>query len=183
MSIPLEKIDELRKRTNCSYEEAKTLLEKYNGDLVEAIVEFERNNSPKSKNKYCDNAASFGTKVKRLIKKGFKTKFIIEKSGETIINVPVNILIIALLIFHWFLVIALVISFVLGCRFKIRKENGENIDVNKVVNGFGSKVREATGCDTNQQNSQNNQNQPTNSIVKKDNDDDSNKGYNEMTIE
>jgi len=180
MSISLEKIDELRKRTNCSYEEAKILLEKHNGDLVEAIVEFERKNSPKSKSKCCDEAVSFGTKVKRLIDKGFKTRFVIEKSGETIINIPVNFLILGAIIFHWFLLIALVISFALGCRFKIRKEKGESIDINKIINGFGSKVKEATG-DIKQQNTPNDVKKTDN---KKDDDDNNNdSGYSEVTIE
>ncbi len=42
MTIDIKLIDEMRKRTNCSYQEAKELLEKHNGDLIEAIVEFER---------------------------------------------------------------------------------------------------------------------------------------------
>ena len=179
MSIPLEKIDELRKRTNCSYEEAKILLEKHNGDIVEAIVEFERKNSSKSGSKHNYSNSSFGSKVKHLIKKGFKTKFIVEKSGETIINLPVNFLIIGLLVFHWFLIAILVIAFVLGYRFRFRKENGEDVDVNKIINSFANKVREATGS-TEQQNNQNYTNNP---VVKKDNDNDSDKGYNEITIE
>jgi hypothetical protein len=179
MSIPLEKIDELRKRTNCSYEEAKILLEKHNGDIVEAIVEFERQNRSKSGSRYNNGNSSFGAKLKHLIKKGFKTKFIVEKAGETIINIPVNLLIIGLLIFHWFLVALLVIAFALGYRFRFRKETGENVDVNKIINGFASKVREATGS-TEQQSGQNYTNNPD---TKKDNDNDSNKGYNEITIE
>jgi len=179
MSIPLEKIDELRRRTNCSYEEAKILLEKHNGDIVEAIVEFERNNRSNSSRKYNNGHLSFGARLKNLIKKGFKTKFIIEKAGETIINIPVNILIIGLLILHWFLVALLVIAFVLGYRFRFRTETGESIDVNKIINSFANKVREATGS-TEQQN---NYNYANNQNPKKDNDNDSDKGYNEITIE
>ena len=179
MGISLEKIDELRRRTNCSYEEAKILLEKHNGDIVEAIVEFERNNRSNSGRRYNNYNSSFGTKLKNLIKKGFKTKFIIEKAGETIINIPVNFLIIGLLVFNWFLVALLVIAFVLGYRFRFRKETGENVDVNKIINNFANKVKEATGS-TEQQNSYNYTN---NQDSKKNNDNNSDKGYNEITIE
>ena len=180
MGIPLEKIDELRRRTNCSYEEAKILLEKHNGDIVEAIVEFERNNRSNSGRRNNNGHSSFGARLKNLIKKGFKTKFIIEKAGETIIYIPVNLLIIGLLIFHWFLVALLVIAFVLGYRFKFRRENGENVDVNNVINSFVNKVRETTGS-TEQQN--NSYNYTNNQDTKKDNDNDSDKEYNEITIE
>ncbi|HOJ09515.1 MAG TPA: DUF4342 domain-containing protein [Clostridiales bacterium] len=171
----MEKIDELRKRINCSYEEAKILLEKYNGDLIEAIVDFEKRNVSQFRSKSGSNSVSFGTKIKQVVDKGFKTKFIIEKSGDKIINIPVNFFIIGLIIFNWFLVIALIISFVLGCIFKIRKQNGKEIDINNMVTGFGSKVKESTG-DTKQNN---NHNYSNNSIVKKN--DDSNKDYNEYT--
>ncbi|HHY64134.1 MAG TPA: hypothetical protein GX501_03715, partial [Clostridiaceae bacterium] len=40
MNIQL--IDEFRRRTNASYEEAKYYLERFNGDLLEAIVAYER---------------------------------------------------------------------------------------------------------------------------------------------
>lgn len=145
MTISMEQIDELRRRTNCSYEEAKMLLEKHNGDLLEAIVEFERKNSSRSNGEYNNNNISLGTRIKRLINKGFKTRFIVEKSGETIINISINLLIIAAIILHWFLLIALFVSFILGCRFRIQKAEGENIDLSKMIDGFSSKVKEATG--------------------------------------
>ena len=171
MSVTLEKIDELRKRTNCSYEEAKILLEKHNGDIVEAIVEFEKSNHSKSRQHHKnESASSFGTKLKSWIDKGFKTKFIIEKSGETIVNIPVNILILAALFLNWVLFAALVISLFFGFKFSIKKQSGEIIDINKMVNNFGINTND----------------QPTakkpetkNDVVKKDED----KDYNEFTVE
>jgi len=178
MTISMEQIDELRRRTNCSYEEAKMLLEKHNGDLLEAIVEFERKNSSKSNSRTYNGTVSLGTRIKQLINKGFKTRFIVEKSGETIINISVNLLILAAILLHWFLLIALAISFVLGCRFRIRKEKGESIDLNKIINGFGSKVREATG-EVKEQDKYNDARGSGNQN-NKNNDND---GYNEITIE
>lgn len=46
--ITLEQVDQLRKRTNCSYEEAKVLLEKHNGNVLDAIVEFEKSKGKRS---------------------------------------------------------------------------------------------------------------------------------------
>lgn len=146
MAVTMEQIDELRRRTNCSYEEAKILLEKHNGDLLDAIVEFERKNGFGPHHRVHEGSERFGTRVKQLIHKGFKTRLIIERSGETIVNVSINIFIIAALVLHWFLLAALVISFIFGCRFKIRKEEGESVDINKMIDGFGSKIKEtATG--------------------------------------
>lgn len=38
MSFNLNQIDELKKRANVSYEDAKDALEKCNGDLIEALM-------------------------------------------------------------------------------------------------------------------------------------------------
>ncbi len=178
MTISMEQIDELRRRTNCSYEEAKMLLGKHNGDLLEAIVEFERKNRSSSNSRSNNGTISLGARIKQLIKKGFKTRFIIEKSGETIINISVNLLILAAIILHWFLLIALAISFIFGCRFKIRKEQGESIDLNKIINSFGSKVREATG-ESREQYKQND----TRKSEKQNNDKNDDDGYNEIIVE
>ncbi len=42
MKVTLEQIDELRNRVNVSYEEAKSTLEKNDGDLIKSIIELER---------------------------------------------------------------------------------------------------------------------------------------------
>jgi NACalpha-BTF3-like transcription factor len=42
MMVTLEQIDELRKRVNVSYEEAKKTLEKNDGDLIKSIIELEK---------------------------------------------------------------------------------------------------------------------------------------------
>jgi len=40
----MEQVEELRKRANISYEEAKAILEETNGDLLEAIINLEKKN-------------------------------------------------------------------------------------------------------------------------------------------
>lgn len=42
--ITMEQVEELRKRANISYEEAKAILEETNGDLLEAIINLEKKN-------------------------------------------------------------------------------------------------------------------------------------------
>lgn len=46
--ITIEQIDEFRKRTHSSYEDAKYYLEKNNGDILDAIIDFERSKPNKS---------------------------------------------------------------------------------------------------------------------------------------
>ena len=51
MSINLEQIDELRKRANVSYEDAKNALEQSDGNLIDALVYLEKQNKIKPEEK------------------------------------------------------------------------------------------------------------------------------------
>lgn len=147
MNISIELIDEVRKRTNCSYQEAKELLEKHEGDIVEAIVEFEKKQGHRFKHKSCKNDSSYGEKFKRLLHKGFITRFIIEKGENTILNIPVNILILAVLItmpLFWLYPIIFVLIYLMGYKIRIRKEEGQEVNINEIMDGIGSKVKTAT---------------------------------------
>lgn len=42
--ITIEQVEELRKRVNVSYEEAKLALEEVNGDILEAVINLEKKN-------------------------------------------------------------------------------------------------------------------------------------------
>jgi hypothetical protein len=142
MNISMEQIDEMRKRTNCSYHEAKVLLEKHNGDLVEAIIEFEKKHSSKS-NKENGKSHSFGQKVKDLIHKGFVTRFVIEKDENTILNISVNILILAVILtmpVFWIYPVLFIVLYLVGYKFRLRRE-GEEVNINEIVDEFGDKVK------------------------------------------
>lgn len=151
MNINLEQIDEMRKRTNCSYSEAKELLEKNNGDLISAIIEFEKkhgskSNSSSNQKKAEKDSTSFGKRVRELIRKGFATRVIIEKAGNTFLNVSLNILIIAVLITLPVIFIdfaAFIVLYVMGYRIRVRKEKGQDVNVNEFVDALGSKVKDA----------------------------------------
>ncbi|AHF10988.1 MAG: DUF4342 domain-containing protein [Dehalobacter sp.] len=187
MSISMEQIDEMRKRTNCSYQEAKELLEKYDGDLIDAIIAFEKMHGNKSNSSFnqktCPKEQSFGKKVKALIQKGCVTRFIIEKDQNIILNIPIIILIVAVLITMPIIglyVAAFILLYVMGYRIRIRKEKGQDVNINEFVDGIGSKVR--TAADkmrekpaAEQENSPQAEAGPKNEDKKED-------GYNEITI-
>ncbi len=193
MGIGIEQIDEMRKRTNCSYQEAKELLEKHNGDLIDAIVDFEKNHGSRMYDKNAkehkggqqknnDHAKSFGSKVKELIQKGFVTRFSIEKDANVILNIPVNILIIAVLVtmpIFWIYVIAFIAMYFMGYKIRIRKQEGGDVDLNEMMDDLSSKVRTAADKMTEKPAAKAQPAQAqtqTPDVQKKD-------GYNEITIE
>jgi hypothetical protein len=130
MTITLEQIDELRKRANVSFEDARDALEKCDGDLVQALVYLEKNGKIKS-TAACEPKESLWDKFKALVKRGNNTRFIIWKKERTILNLSVTLsIIIAILAFH-ISVIGLLIALILGFRFKFEKSNGEGLKVNE----------------------------------------------------
>ncbi|MBP7176573.1 MAG: DUF4342 domain-containing protein [Thermoclostridium sp.] len=181
--ITLEQVDQLRKRTNCSYEEAKALLERHNGDVLEAIVEFEKGKHTKSYNNYngcCDNnewkkrGGEFWQKFKELIHKGFENKVVVEDKNGVILNLSVNILLLLFIFIPYITLPALLLLLVLGYKVSVKKVEGKEFNIS-------SMVRDAADRFTGRAQQQPQASQPAQTPnvpaeVKKDD-------YNEMTIE
>jgi len=73
MTERLNQIDELRKRANVSYSDAKEALEKCNGDMLDALVYLEKNNKGQTAKQ------GLFDKISALLKKGSKKRLIIQK--------------------------------------------------------------------------------------------------------
>lgn len=89
----LKKIEILKERTNLSEEEAKELLEKLNGDLIEALIYFEKqkkNNDELHNIRDKISQSEFVNYIKGLIKSGNVARIIIRKDDTVIVNIPVN---------------------------------------------------------------------------------------------
>lgn len=131
MVITIEMIDELKKRANISFESAKEILEKNNGDLVEALIYLEKNN--KIKLTAADGKNRFLNTLKALIQKGNNTRFIISKNGGTVFNLSLTAtILIGTFTFH-VSAIALIIALFNGYKFKFEKNNGEDLKVNVIL--------------------------------------------------
>lgn len=145
--ITMEMIDEFRKRTNCSYQEAKLYLERNNGNFVDAIVDFERMHSKIGKE-------SKDSKCKDFFTKAYHTKFVVEHNGSTVLNISVlllGILILFTLPVLPVILLSLVVALILGCKISIIKPTGKNVEINKIL----SNVTKNTETDQ-QENEQNN---------------------------
>lgn len=128
MSINVELIDELRKRANVSYEDAKEALEKNNGDLVEALIYLEKQNKVKT-----ECGSSFVSSVKKIVKKGNRIKFIIKKQESTILSLPLTAAVIITIVAPYVTVIGLIVAIFTGHRIKFQGENGKDMKINKTV--------------------------------------------------
>lgn len=134
-----KKVEIIKQRTNLSDEEARALLIKYNGDVIEALIQNER-----QKLKYIgskdtgDNIdqKEFIEYIKELIKSGNVSRIIIRKDEEVLVNIPVNAGIVVgllLLLQPVLIVIGATAAVMTKLEIDIIKKDGTVEVVNKVI--------------------------------------------------
>lgn len=89
MEIDLEKIDIVRERAKVSYTEAKDVLEKTNGNVVEALIYIEKNQK-NIFNNISDVSSDFVEAIKDIVKKGNVNRIKIKKDNKVVLDIPVN---------------------------------------------------------------------------------------------
>ncbi|WP_017413844.1 DUF4342 domain-containing protein [Clostridium tunisiense] len=139
MTVRLENIDEVRRRANVSYEDAKAALEMCNDDIVEALVYLEREKKFKTSAQY-EERPSLWDKFKALVKKGNNTSFIIRKRENTIFSMPVTAAVIITIIAPYLTVIGVLSAFFTGHRVKFQGKNGDCTGVNSVFDKVANTV-------------------------------------------
>lgn len=132
-----KKIEILMEKANLSYEEAEELLNKFHGDLLEALIHCEREKQKRSRNfneKLSDS--EFVTYIKNLIKSGNVSRVIIRKNETILVNIPVNAGIVvglALLLQPVLIIIGAATAVVTELEIDIIKEDGSVEVVNTIV--------------------------------------------------
>lgn len=141
MSVKLENVDALRKRTKVSYETAREALEKCNDDLLEAIIYLEKQNLINKE--HCEEKKnSFWSTIKRIIKKGNSTMLIIKNKENIILSIPVTAVVILTLIAPYVSVIVLLVVLLTGHRIKFQGKNGDCTQVNDMLNKVADTVED-----------------------------------------
>jgi uncharacterized protein DUF4342 len=166
MSVTIEKIDLLRERTNITYSEAQEILEKFDGNVVEALISLESNNKT---NKYSSNSYQTSSQQEqrqnshkrqhdhsrhketamKWLKKLHSTSLAISKNGRSLINLPLTIAIPAILFTLPFSVFVLIGVAITGHSISIKRPNGINFSIDKVMDITENKQN---NTDNNQQN-------------------------------
>lgn len=132
MNVSLEQIDELRRRANVGYEEAKDALERCNGDIVEALIYLERNNKAKG-GSYNNSGYGFMESVKKLVKQGQETRFVIRKKENTVLNVPVNAVLLTTVVMPPLTVVGGAAALFTGHRIRFERPSGCDMEINRVM--------------------------------------------------
>ncbi len=166
----LEKVEKLREKTGVSYEDAKNALEACDYDLLDAIIYLEKLDKVKApevdsfvtggdqqastefeqaQQTYTNdcNKVTFGQMMDRffkwcgkILKKSVDSTFIVERRGQTMINVPVLVLVIALILAFWVVLSLLVVGLFCECRYHFEGIGDINVNLNNACDKVADSV-------------------------------------------
>lgn len=153
-NITLEKVDMVRERTKVTYAEAKEALEACEGDVLEALIYIEKNNSHDAKKCSCGHAKDglknaisideLKTWIKELIAKGNVTRIKIKKDEEELVDIPVNAGIAAgiiAVVIPPILAAGVIAAIATQITIEITREDGTVEVVNKYVSKVTNEVK------------------------------------------
>ena len=133
MEITLEQIDLLRKRANVSYKEAKEALEKYNGNIVEALSYLEEQDRIKPEGGQIKNSPFVNS-----------IKDIISKNEKTVLNISSLIALIIGVFTLPFSIAALLLLVLTHHRIRLEKSNGEECSINDKIDKISNDLTSVT---------------------------------------
>ena len=146
MSISLEQIGMLKDRANVSYEEAREVLEKCNCDVVEALIYLEKQDKVKTCKRAAIESGVHSTTKKvlstaeKLFKKGNETKFVISKADKNIVDIPVNVVILATIIAPPVTIVGALGALVTKHKIRFAKPDGGEVGINEFLDKFATTV-------------------------------------------
>ena len=115
----LEDVEKLRAKTGISYEEAVSLLDKYDGDMARALIELEKRGQLGDKGIKINVNGNAADIFSKLWRQGCDTRLIVERDGERLVNLSVLFMVLALLLGWRLIVVAAILALALGCRVKL----------------------------------------------------------------
>jgi len=132
--INLENIDILKERANVSYQEAKEALEVCDGNLVDALIYLEKSEKIRperkaTRDKFAESSQNFGEKSKKVFSKMNAHRFMIQKDGETFLNIPSILALILIICTFPVSIILLVLGVIFGFKFRIRNKKGKAVEM------------------------------------------------------
>jgi len=126
MDKKMDIIDEIVKRTDATYSEAKEAYEKADEDLLNAIIYLEEKNGKKS---FSDDDVI--EELKKLVNEVNATKVIVSKGEETILNLPVTAGAIGLILAPLLSIGGLTVAMLSKYEIIIISKEGKKYNLNK----------------------------------------------------
>lgn len=169
MDVTLELVEQLRKRADVSYEEARAVLEEAGGDLLAALILLEQRGKirpdggqsarystrpgsqqtppPSGETPRPEQTAgpsgwdSFVSFLRRCI----TNRFEVWRWGEPIVSIPLLIFVLLVLLAFWITLPLLIVGLIMGCRYHLAGPDLDHNQVSQAVNHTADTVSDAVG--------------------------------------
>lgn len=170
MDITLELVEQLRKRADVSYEEARAVLEEAQGDLLSALILLEQRGkvrpdggqsarySTRPGNEQADPPPNPGPARPQpsgggggwdafagFVRRCVNNRFEVWRWGEPIVSIPLLIFILLVLLVFWISVPLLIVGLIMGCRYRFAGPDLDGSEVSRAVNHAADTVSDAVG--------------------------------------
>lgn len=140
MAVDLELIEKLRERAHVSYEEAKAALEKFDGDIVEALIYLEQKNKTRKHPKDAKAFSGCMAKAKKLLKTCNETHLVISKHDDKVLDLSLTIIILVTVIIPPLTIIALLAALLTGHRIRMEKPGSDAMKINQTLDDISTAV-------------------------------------------
>ncbi|HEX3032305.1 MAG TPA: DUF4342 domain-containing protein [Bacillota bacterium] len=150
MSANLDQIEILRERANISYGEAKEVLEKFNNDVVEALIFLESQqkirgtHAGSAKGNCCSASKGVFKTGKNLLKRGNEIKFVVKKADNTVVNLPLNLALLGTLVAPPVALVGVLAAFATGHEVRFNNLEGDRMGINKTMEKISTTVSSVT---------------------------------------
>ncbi|MEG6585836.1 DUF4342 domain-containing protein [Dendrosporobacter sp. 1207_IL3150] len=127
--ITLEKIDIIRERIGVSYREAKEILERNNGNVIEALVDAETKKNNNWTEEFSVRSNEVIDKVKELIHEGNVNRIRIKSDGRTLVEIPVALGAIGAVVLPQLAALGVLVAVFKRCTIEVVRSGEESDDM------------------------------------------------------
>lgn len=119
MEEELRKVDLIRERTRLGYEQARQLLQEAGGDVVSALILWERRRGTARLGQEAEEALG---RVRELWERGNRTVVRIHKGGRTYLQMPVTVGVVGAVLAPYLAAAGAAACLLTGCRISLERE-------------------------------------------------------------
>lgn len=138
--ITLEKIDLLRERTGVTYREAKEVLQRTGGNIIDALVDLEAAKPAGWTEEFSIKSGEVMDKVKELIREGNVTKIRVKHDDKVLVEIPVTLGAISAVFLPQLAALGVLVAVFKRCTLEVVR-SGETDEASKGEPGEGGPPR------------------------------------------
>ena len=122
--ITLDKMDVLRQRTGISYREARDILERNDGNVIEALIELEGKKQSSWTEEFSVKSNEVVERVKEIVREGNVRKIRIKHDEKILMEIPVTLGAIGAVLAPQLAALGVLVAVVKRCTIEVIRSDG-----------------------------------------------------------